>query len=223
MRKVFLVLAFFLAACQTTGGSSTIGSGPITLSPQMQAYLDQYMSANGKVFAMTIDGSTWASYRYCPEIRCRDTVGERQKVIDHCEKGSNGVPCKIYAIRKEVVWDFDGPALDQSSSEQEGSFVQEKPTNASVLLQVSWAGNGPSMAGWLDVRNDQIKLQLPNGDWCSGPSRLKTKTDPGAWSVDCPNGATVSGDYSNTTWDSGVKGRGEDIGGNFVTFWRANT
>lgn len=108
MRKVFFVFALLLAGCQTTG-SSTIGSGPITLSPAVQSYFDQYMDINGLMFAVAVDGRSWATYRYCPDIRCRDAPGERQLTIDHCEKDSKGVTCKIYALRKEVVWNFDGP------------------------------------------------------------------------------------------------------------------
>lgn len=221
MRKLVLLAVLFLAACQTTGGS-TAGSGPITLNSKIQQHFDNYLADNGRIFSVAVDGRSSFHYSYCPDVRCRDTVGARSRSIERCEKYSNGVPCRVYAIREQVVWDFDGPALNDTSSVNDQSVELEKPTQASVLLQVSWTGKNTSTAGWLDVRNDHIKIQLTNGDWCSGPSRLKTKTDPGAWSVDCPDGTNLTGDYSNTTWDSGVKGRGTDGKGHFLNFWRAN-
>ena len=111
MRALLALLAIFLiAGCQTTGGS-TVGSGPITLSPVIQNYFDKYLANHGSIFAVAIDGRSGLNYYYCPDVQCREHVGERQLVIDGCEEISQGVPCKIYAVRDKIVWDFDGPPL----------------------------------------------------------------------------------------------------------------
>lgn len=223
MRKIFIVFALLLAGCQTTG-SSTIGSGPITLSSKNQNHFENYLSNHGMMFAVAIDGRSGMQYYYCPTVKCRDRVGQRKLTIDGCEKRSNGVTCKIYAIRDRIVWDFDAPGpTDPASSETDESVQAEKPSDVALLLRVTWIGYGPSKAGWLDVRNDLLKLQLPSGEWCAGQSRLTTSTSDGSWSIDCPNGTTATGDYSGAKWNEGLKAKGYDVNGNFVTFWRADS
>lgn len=206
MRKVFLFLALFLAACQTTGGS-TVGSGPITLSPSIQAHFDEYMSINGSMYAVAIDGRSGASYYYCPDIRCQLTIGERQKAIQNCEERSDGVQCKIYAFRKEIVWDFDGPPLDSSSARV---FVFE-------AVPVVWAGQNGDVRVWLNRETNTIRFQLADGTNCSGNEHI-LGLQSGSWSVKCENGVTASGTTETRYRGKGVTGTGEDNSGNAIEF-----
>ena len=100
---VFTLCVLALSACQT---ASNIGSGPITLSTSVQDLLRQYMKEDTpEVFAISTDGRT-SSYRYCPDFA--DTCwaeNSRWKAIQDCEGLSGGVPCKIYAVGRDIVWE----------------------------------------------------------------------------------------------------------------------
>lgn len=107
MKRLLFVLAL---AAVVAGCKTTHGTGPITLSPQIQAGLDRYMNSSDNVgyFAVAIDGRSSYNYVYCPDQRCLGM--DTSRAIRACEKYSNGVPCRIYAYRKEIVWQFDKQA-----------------------------------------------------------------------------------------------------------------
>ena len=97
-----LCLVVLLGACQT---DSDVGSGPVTLAPDIQALLFQYKKEQmPSAFAVSIDGRT-GTYRYCPDSydACY-SESSRWKAIRSCEELSEGVPCKIYAIGHDIVW-----------------------------------------------------------------------------------------------------------------------
>ena len=91
-----------LGACQT---DSNAGSGPLTLTPDIQALFIQYKKETSPVaFAVSINGRS-ANYRYCPDAwdACH-FENSQAKAIERCQEFSGGVPCKIYAIERTVVW-----------------------------------------------------------------------------------------------------------------------
>ncbi len=91
-----------LGACQT---DSNAGSGPLTLTPNIQTFFIQYNREDRPAaFAVSVDGRS-ASYRYCPNVADRCVLENNQrKAIQRCQELSGGVPCKIYAIEHRVVW-----------------------------------------------------------------------------------------------------------------------
>lgn len=104
-RKIPVMAAVVLAGCVTGGQSDTTGSGPIELSVRIQNKFEEYLDNNPAVFVVAEDGRSSYNYYYCPEIRCRGTNHSSiSKAILGCEKYSNGVPCKVYAIGQEIVW-----------------------------------------------------------------------------------------------------------------------
>lgn len=85
----------------------TVGKGKITLSPRVQAGLEQYKQERAPGhFAVSADGR-FGRYNYCPDGRCYR--GSKNTIIHACEEISQGSPCKIYAAYGQVVWqDPDG-------------------------------------------------------------------------------------------------------------------
>ncbi len=88
-----------LTAC----GASYIGQGPITFSPELRTYYDQYRQRmNPGAFAVAADGSA-AGYTYCGEFGgCRGN--EVARALQNCRQRSAGKECFIYDIGGRVVW-----------------------------------------------------------------------------------------------------------------------
>ena len=105
MKSLILVLCVLvpLSACQNGGA---VGSGPLTLSPDVQAYFGEYMERdNPTAFVVSTDGKS-ASYLYCPTTADGCIPGINTfHIIEDCEKRSHGVPCKIYAKGHSIVWE----------------------------------------------------------------------------------------------------------------------
>src|SRR4051812_21718271 len=95
-----LVAAGFasLIACR----QDYIGQGPITLSPELRAYYDEYRAKmNPGAFAISKDGEA-AAYSYCPEFGgCRGS--EISGALASCRRRAFS-PCYIYDIDGRVVW-----------------------------------------------------------------------------------------------------------------------
>jgi len=206
MRRILFILALFLAGCQTTG-SSTIGSGPITLSPRIQAAFDKFNKSHGSTFAVAIDGSSSYYYFYCSEVKCYDHVGERQLAIEGCEKSSNGVPCKIYALLDGVVWDFDG-GTNSAAADLDGDFRK---------MEIDWEGQG-QLTTTIDLNNKEAKLALSNGVVCDGDSQSTGNGSTGTWVIVCSDGMSAEGTYSVLGRDKGAIGKGVDHFGKEVRY-----
>ncbi len=105
MKSLILVLCVLvpLSACQNGGA---VGSGPLTLSPDVQAYFRAYMKESSPfIFVVSTDGNM-ATALSCPEaydgcMRASDTF----RALEECQKNSGGVPCKIYAKGHSIVWE----------------------------------------------------------------------------------------------------------------------
>ena len=84
---------------------TTTGTGPITLSPFAQQTFNKYLASTTPLyFAVSEDGQT-PFYTYCDDPRCARATSKA--AIYSCEKSSDGVPCKIYASGRNVIWKFD--------------------------------------------------------------------------------------------------------------------
>ncbi len=96
-----------LAASATLLGCNTVidpsvGQGPIALSTQTQKAFTEYKAQQKpRYFAVSTDGEAYY-YSYCDSSRCLRQA--KTKVIDQCERYSNGVPCKIYGSQGAIVW-----------------------------------------------------------------------------------------------------------------------
>jgi hypothetical protein len=100
-----------VAACMALAGCAglsdpAIGSGPIALSANAEKAFDEYRERRTpRYFAVSTDGKAYY-YSFCDAGRCLRQP--KTQVIDKCESFSDGVPCKIYASRGDVVWAKDG-------------------------------------------------------------------------------------------------------------------
>jgi len=105
----------FVGACQSVG--SDVGKGPLNLSLRVQAHLAAYMARDDPhYFAVSEDG--WNSgYVYCSRFRCDDSTS-RSQALQYCEVNSRGVPCKIYARGKYVLWENASAAPVVSAGKQ---------------------------------------------------------------------------------------------------------
>ena len=99
-----VLAAALVAGCKTVGGVK--GSGPLTVAPNVAAGFETYKTkAKPLTFAVSTDGQDY-SYYFCPGTPC-DSSHATPEAIASCQGRSGGVPCKIFAIGREVVW--DGP------------------------------------------------------------------------------------------------------------------
>lgn len=100
--KQFLVALFILTGCQTTNPDH--GSGFIYLSPVVEVVFQTYLADDrGRYFAVSTDGQNFG-YSICTwgAFNCEETGGNL--ALRGCHSRSDGVPCKIYAEGKKVVW-----------------------------------------------------------------------------------------------------------------------
>ena len=117
---ILLVCVLVLSACQ----DGAVGSGPLTLSPDVQAYFRAYMKESSPIiFVVSTDGNM-ASDLSCPEaydgcMRLSDT----SRALKNCEKYSGGVPCKIYAKERNIVWEG---AIHGTASEPENNVLEQR-------------------------------------------------------------------------------------------------
>jgi hypothetical protein len=89
--------ALSLAGCAAT---SSEGSGPVTLSPQVQAAYAHYRSLPTPLaFAVSTDGTAFGA-RYCPGGTCRGN--EVSEALQDCRH--SGKTCYVYDREGRVVW-----------------------------------------------------------------------------------------------------------------------
>ena len=102
---VMLASILLLRGCNTA--DKYYGSGPLTLSPNVRASFNYYLTRGEPIaFAVTLDGKKM-SYFYCADVQCLPDNGPRQAVDSSEDRHSQ--PCKLYANGKNVVWQFNGP------------------------------------------------------------------------------------------------------------------
>ena len=116
MKKVITTLSILLllGACQSM--SYYVGKAPITLSPQVQHGLNEFLKEGrgAWAFAVSTDGRYYG-YTYCKSGNaCAGYPNAQYSAISYCE-GNNPKPCKLYAINGKVVWQFDEPTPKTSN------------------------------------------------------------------------------------------------------------
>lgn len=123
------ILAVGLAACAGPD-DQRIGQGPITLSPQVEAAFEEYLTLDyPRVFAVDKAGRS-AGYVFYPPLSERHRPGAlRQMAINECEEQSKGAPCYIYAIRREIVWkgETKQPASPTTTKDRVTDLVKRLP------------------------------------------------------------------------------------------------
>tara|TARA_Y100000588_G_scaffold368992_1_gene437542 strand:- start:454 stop:1077 length:624 start_codon:yes stop_codon:yes gene_type:complete len=99
--QIFMISIFLLFnGCQTSHIEA--GSGPITFSARTEASFQQYLAIKeATFFAVSTDGKT-SYFTYCPHSDCE--VNSGVLALRRCNIRSKGVPCKIYAVDRKVVW-----------------------------------------------------------------------------------------------------------------------
>ncbi len=103
MKSLILVLCVLvpLSACQS---DNSVGSGPLTLSPDVQEYFDKYKKYTSPiVFVVSTDGNA-ADYLYCPEAYDGCIPGINTfHVLESCEKLSGGVSIALYGKARSTA------------------------------------------------------------------------------------------------------------------------
>lgn len=119
-----LAMAFMLVlACQTT--SERVGVGPVKLSPLSFETFQIYLGRTPLVFVVTEDGAD-PYYIYCSEVGC-DPNRAINEALERCA-GRYGRPCKIWAIRDEIVW--KNPGDWQPTDQEIISYSVERASRA---------------------------------------------------------------------------------------------
>ncbi|HZA66083.1 MAG TPA: hypothetical protein VE592_03985 [Geminicoccaceae bacterium] len=92
------------------------GSGPITLSPQVRASFEEYKARDAPTYFVVTESGLGAYYVYCMGgFNCTYPTA-RMHALDRCRALYPGEECKIYAVRRSVVWrDTDAPAATTTS------------------------------------------------------------------------------------------------------------
>lgn len=116
MRTLTLVfcIAITFAACQNSADMN--GPAP-AFSSSVEVLFEKYKKkTNPELFIISTDGQR-AVFTYCPDIAdlCPPSAGAtKAKALKKCEERSGGVPCKVYAVGRRVVWK-GRPASDRAS------------------------------------------------------------------------------------------------------------
>lgn len=109
--SVLLIAAVLAAGCKTAGGIK--GDGPIRVSSNVANGFAEYKTkAKPLTFAVSVDGREY-SYYYCTGTPCTSSHATPETIAD-CQGRSGGVPCKVFAIGREVVW--NGPVTGLSGA-----------------------------------------------------------------------------------------------------------
>ena len=106
----FIIPVIFLSLSACLPRDPSVGVGPIELNQRVQRGFENYQKERSPGhFAVAVDGNYYA-YNYCSAGRC--IAGSKPSAIHRCEERSNGVPCKIYGAKGEVVWDKTAQAAN---------------------------------------------------------------------------------------------------------------
>ena len=109
---IIAMLSLVVSGCVASGGGSgnLVGSGPINLSKNVKSNLYWYQNELGfpMYFAVSIDGKH-EGHGYCNSGFSCGVYSDPGHAINNCEAKSKGVPCKIYAEGKNIVWKTDAP------------------------------------------------------------------------------------------------------------------
>lgn len=189
MIRIFMLAALslgVLAGCQTTATSKLAGTTPVTLSKSATISFQRYRDSGvGRAFAITQKGYGGSSVS-CEFTRCSSRGGSAaQQAVKNCESAGRG-PCKIFAIRNEIVW--KGPVTYPEWPQNEYplllQYTYKKTTRKTVTLIGKAIFNNEKTSAELEIYKD--------GNYCPGAADLKKET----WKLDCGVSKKYSGSIS---------------------------
>ena len=138
MKKFLAALVLGSMLVSTPVNSGPIGTGELTLSPNIVNVWKQYIKGglnreNPMVFLVTTDGNG-ASYWYCEYSQC--APGNSAIEIQACERHYNGKECKIFARRRTIKWKNNinkGNKKSRFNSKMSDAEVKAKLTELGFL------------------------------------------------------------------------------------------
>lgn len=118
MRWGVLLISAVLLGCAAPGGVK--GTGPLHLTPYVAEGFARYLGEQGPHnFAVSEDGEAYF-YVYCGYTACSRSLGTSY-TIGRCQQRSGGVPCRIFAMDREVVWDGKVTGLPGAAAGETGA------------------------------------------------------------------------------------------------------
>ena len=124
-----LALLLLLASCQ----DRDVGTGPITLSPGVEASFAEYKGRDAPLYFLVTENGRGAYYSYCVGgFNCTSSAA-RVQALDLCRRRYPGNDCKIYAIGRSVVWDTEGPATALASAAPAERLAPELSPSARLV------------------------------------------------------------------------------------------
>jgi hypothetical protein len=108
-RCIWSILPLFLCA-SCSFRDSVVGSGPITLSPQVKASFEEYKARDAPIYFVVTESGVGSYYLYCVGgFNCSSSAA-RAQALGQCRRQNPGEECKLYAMGRVVVWqDADAP------------------------------------------------------------------------------------------------------------------
>jgi len=177
-----LVVFYALSGCQTIGPSKLVGTTPVQLSKNTSIAFQRYKSSGvGAAFAIPLSGSgSYASN--CDYAQCIYPAGSaEEQAVKQCGINNN-TTCKLFAIRKNIVW--TGPISYPKWSENEYPLVIRKTLKAGRSYR--------SYTGVAKFNNHKTSFTISvkmGGDQCDGGADLVNET----WSINCSEDNKYSG------------------------------
>lgn len=224
---LILATGGMLAGCQ--GNGALIGKGPLTLTPYAKNYYENvYLPGHSQqsVVAVSTDGK-YLAHSNCSDVRCR--TESYAYIVNYCERQYGG-ECKIYAIRDQIVWQFD------ADNEQGVAYRPNRQEIYKHQFLADWEGLfsdkqlsasfSHSMSGSLTFFNAQTgicngKFHIDQ-DSAKPVANLAAAEYQGDWKVDCTKGQSAQGDVRMTVSKNGtvthLAGTGEDDQGRPLLF-----
>ena len=109
-------LAFLLLCTSCALEDPDAGTGPITLSPGVQANFQEYMARDAPLYFVVTEDGRGSSYIYCVGgFACTSSAAQMQ-AMNQCSSHSGGRACKVYAIGRSVVWRDAGQSAIATAS-----------------------------------------------------------------------------------------------------------
>jgi hypothetical protein len=122
-------ILFLCASCGMK--DPDFGSGPITLSPGVQASFEEYKARDAPIYFAVTESGLGSFYLYCDGGFSCVKSAARMQVLSQCRSRYPGEECKIYAVRRSVVWQ-DAPRTPQVNA-------------SSRLIRECLQGNSPEI------------------------------------------------------------------------------
>ena len=124
-----LALLLLCASCQ----DRDVGTGPITLSPGVEASFAEYKARDAPLYFLVTENGRGAYYSYCGGgFNCTSSAA-RAQALDLCRRRYPGTDCKIYAIGRSIVWDTEGPATALASAAPAERLAPELSPSARLV------------------------------------------------------------------------------------------